>query len=187
MDSATVPDEAFLARLRHAVRRMTRSEHDAEDIVQDALVKLLKQGGGVPASSLRAWLFTVARREVVDRVRRRRRAAPLTADVEAPTAREESAIPSLARCVGPMLGALAPREREILDRVDVRGESQSAIARAAAVPLSTVKSQVQRARGRLRARFDACCEIERDRRGKPIAHRARSGAPCVCPAPSGAA
>lgn len=84
----------------------------------------------------------------------------------------------LARCLRPLLDALDEDDRSILEQVDAAGRSQADLARELGVSLSTVKSRVQRARQRLRASIERCCELELDARGTPIDARRRERPAC---------
>lgn len=89
-------------------------------------------------------------------------------DLAATERAEPSALQELARCLEPLLAELEPRDREILQRVEIEGEAQVELARELALPLSTLKSRVQRARRRLRERYESCCALELDGRGVPL-------------------
>ena len=171
----------FLSRLLAFVRSRVRSDADAEDIVQDVLYRLFRKGEHSIGGSIHAWLFTVARHAIIDRHRTRRSTAPIDAVPEPSVALEEgSAGAELARCLEPMLGSMATEDRSLLTRVDGSGEAQSDIARELGVPLSTLKSRVQRARARLRRRLEECCSIELDPRGYPSGYERRRGRSCPC-------
>jgi RNA polymerase sigma-70 factor (ECF subfamily) len=145
---------------------------DADDIVQSVMVKLLERRGEIEGDSVRAWLFAVTRNAVAEYYRQRRPTVDLDAFVDLPesdsTDPADRTIGALSDCLEPMLGALAAADADVLRKVDLQGESQLALAAALGVPLSTLKSRVQRARARLRATFDACCAIEVGRGGAPI-------------------
>lgn len=159
-------------RLRAYVARRV-APADADDIVQSVMVRLLERRGEIGPDSVRAWLFTVTRNAVAEYYRQRRP----TVDLEAFTdlAEKDSVdaaertIGALSDCLEPMLGTLSEADAEVLRKVDLEGESQIALAAASGVPLSTLKSRVQRARAKLRGAFDACCAIDRSRDGAPIA------------------
>jgi len=181
MDSYDVAlDAEFLKRLRHFVGRRVPSPADADDVLQDVLVKLLRKGGSVPAEAVRAWLFTVARHEIHDRWRTRGRTSGPVPEVPARDEEDDDTIAYLSRCMAPMLASLPPEDRDLLQRVDVLGASQAEVARSAGLPLSTVKSRVQRARARLRDVLEGCCRVERDRRGTPIDYERRAECPSPC-------
>lgn len=171
--------DEFLARLRAFIRRRVDCEADSDDLVQEVLAKLVERGQAVREESLPAWLFTTARRALADRGRARR--AESLADEEGLRAAEPlgpDAAAELASCLEPMLGALGEKDRELLRRVDMRGEVQAEIARELGLPLSTVKARTQRARARLLAVLTDCCEIATDAHGKPFDFRLREGRSC---------
>jgi RNA polymerase sigma-70 factor, ECF subfamily len=178
MMGTTVSAE-FLARLRAFVRRRVRSDEDADDVVQDVAYKLVRQGD--LQGSVHSWLFMVARRAIIDRQRARRSTVSLD-DAPEPSAKEEGdpTRAELAQCLEPMLAALPEEDRSLLTRVDRNGESQSRLARELDVPISTVKSRVQRARTRLRKKLEDCCSIERDTRGNPTDYKRRRDRSCPC-------
>lgn len=181
-----VASEEFITRLRAFARRRARTEHDAEDIVQDVLTKLVQREGSVSARSAEAWLFTVTRRAIIDQARRRTPGEALPGDgsFASDIATEPSAVADLARCLEPMLLELGAEDRALLRRVDMLGESQADIARELKLSASGLKSRVQRARHRLRVVVDRCCAIEYDRRGLPIDFARRRPGSCACDGPS---
>jgi len=173
--------EEFLARLLAFIRRRVPSGADAEDLLQDVLVKLVERPGAVREESVPAWLFAVARRAIIDRYRARPAPLPLPpGDVIAEESPSPTAIAELALCLDPLLAELSPEDREILRRVDAEGERQAAVARELGVPPSTVKSRVQRARARLLAELESCCAIALDPRGVPRGFERNPGTPCAC-------
>lgn len=181
MNSVALNHE-FLARLRAFVRSRVRSEHDAEDIVQDVLTKFVQHDDSIDAQSIYAWLFTVARRTIIDRARL---SEPLqtsdSADAVAIELADDPSVASeLARCMEPMLEALSSEDRIILQRIDMLGESQADVARELGMSMSGLKSRVQRARQRLRAQLEDCCTIDRDGIGQPADFRHRPDRPCPC-------
>ncbi|MBX3374063.1 MAG: sigma-70 family RNA polymerase sigma factor [Phycisphaeraceae bacterium] len=173
----------FLTRLRAFVRRRVRSAHDAEDIVQDVLTKFVQHDDAISAGSVYAWLFTVARRTIIDRARTSG-STPAGDSIDSiaiiDLADDPSASSELARCMEPMLESLGREDRRILQRIDMLGESQADVARELGLSMSGLKSRVQRARRRLRAHLEACCAIDRDGTGRPIDTRRRPDRPCPC-------
>lgn len=174
--------DEVIGRLRGFIRTRVPSPADAEDVVQDVLVRLLEEPPG-EVQNIAAWLFTVARRAIIDRHRRRRGGTQDLADADAAAAaRDEQASASaeLARCIEPLMARLDPADRALLERVDLAGESQAAIAGELGVSGSTIKSRVQRARARLLQELTRCCAIERDSRGLPVEYRQNDGGACEC-------
>lgn len=172
----------FLARLRAFVRRRVRTEHDADDVVQDVLTKLIAHDAAVQNESIYAWLFTTARHAIIDRARKQRNDEPLPGDetIASEIAEDVSTTTELARCMEPMLASLDADDRALLQRVDMLGESQADIAREMGLSMSGLKSRVQRARGRLRNVLEECCAVERDRLGAPLDYQRRPDRQCPC-------
>ena len=158
-------------RLRGYVARRV-NPGDADDVVQSVMVKLLEHRDRVAHESARAWLFAVTRNAVAEYYRQHRATVDLDAFGDVPETDladpADRAIGDLSDCLDPMLGMLSESDADVLRRVDLQGEAQTELASSLGVPLSTIKSRVQRARARLRAAFDACCAIDLSRTGTPI-------------------
>ena len=159
-------------RLRGYVSRRVHPG-DADDVVQTVMLKLLERRGEIDGHSVRAWLFTVTRNAVAEYYRQKRPSIDLDSfgDV-AETDKADPAdrtIGNLSDCLDPMLRMLAPSDADLLRRIDLQGEAQTDLAASLVIPLSTLKSRVQRARARLRSAFDVCCSIDLGRNGAPIA------------------
>ena len=159
-------------RLRVYVGRRV-NPGDADDVVQSVMVKLLERRGEIDADSVRAWLFTVTRNAVAEHYRQHRPSIDLDTFGDVPETDDvdpaDRTIANLTDCLDPMLRMLSESDADLLRRIDLQGEAQTDLAASLGIPLSTVKSRVQRARTKLRSAFDACCEIDRARNGAPIA------------------
>jgi RNA polymerase sigma-70 factor (ECF subfamily) len=111
-------------------RSMLRTPEEAEDVVQDSFLKLLRhlEGDG-DRSNLRAWLFAVAANGCRDRLRARSRWLPWSQDTDLRTAPEPDERPDLA-AARRALQALGQRDRLLLS-LKAQGLSYAEIARAA--------------------------------------------------------
>jgi RNA polymerase sigma-70 factor (ECF subfamily) len=154
-------------RLRVYVARRV-NPGDADDVVQSVMVKLLERRGAIGPDSVRAWLFAVTRNAVAEYYRQHRPQVDIETFGDVAAKEASDPIGELTDCLDPMLRTLPPADAEVLRRVDLEGEAQTTMAAALAIPLSTLKSRVQRARTKLRAAFDACCAIDVGRDGSPI-------------------
>jgi RNA polymerase sigma-70 factor, ECF subfamily len=158
-------------RLRVYVARRVNAG-DADDVVQSVMLKLLERRDEIDAGSIRAWLFTVTRNAVAEYYRKQRPAVDL--DSIGDVAETDDTDPSdrtigrLSDCLDPMLLVLPRSDADLLRRVDLGGEPQTDVAAQLHIPLSTVKSRVQRARAKLRSAFEKCCSIDLSRSGAPI-------------------
>lgn len=142
----------LLPELRAYARFLVRNAAEADDLVQEAVLRALSALSQYqPGTSLRAWLFTILRNLVYEHARRRRteRAAIERADLSwqpAVSAQPDHAtIADLAR----HLFALPPLLREALVLVGAQGLSYEEAAAVCGVPVGTVKARVFRARRRL--------------------------------------
>ena len=168
--------EGERARLRGLAYRMLGSMADADDVVQEALVRIHRGVAGVrDHDRMSAWIYQVARSAIADHGRRRRPVAMEldedgVGDEVATLASEpdDAAFSALARCVRPFVGMLASPYREAIAMVELEGCSQVAAAARLGVPLSTLKSRVQRGRAQLRQLLETCCAIELDARSHVV-------------------
>lgn len=154
---------------RFVVRRAPSS--DVDDLVQEVLAAVAHHGGA--ASSPTAYAVAVARRTVAEHHRRRAREHRRLARVamepnDASEEPESGAERALVAAIAGFLDEITPAYAEALRRVDVAGERQADVARALGIPLSTLRSRVQRGRAELRARIRRCCDVELDRRGRVL-------------------
>ena len=167
------------------MRRRVRNEADADDIVQSIRMRLLSTSKKRPVASVQAWLYTAARNAITDHYRRRRITTPISDDLAGPEPSDPGVMRELSQCMQPMLQALPASDQELLRWVDIESVAQSQIALREHVPISTVKSRVQRARKRLRERLEACCVIELNRSGHPVGIEGKSCSSCREPATDG--
>jgi RNA polymerase sigma-70 factor (ECF subfamily) len=139
---------------------------DADDIVQEALLRIHRGLPGVRADgALVGWLYQVTRNALVDHVRARRVIRePERCDEPA----DDAAFERLAACVRPFAGMLASPYREAIELVELGGLTQVEAAARLAIPVSTMKSRVQRGRAQLRELLEQCCAIDLDARGHVV-------------------
>lgn len=142
------------ALLRFA-RALTRDEHDAEDLVHDALTAAYARRAqfrqGMP---LLPWLFGIIRHRFIDGWRAARRRDRALTDLtqlsptEAPPQQESAfRLAEIAR----LLSELPAEQREALHLVVVEGLSYQEAASVQEVPIGTLMSRISRARLHLRA------------------------------------
>ena len=81
----------------------------------------------------------------------------------------------MTQCVEPFIRALPKKAADLLLAIDIEGQSQKDYAEKAGISYSTLKSQVQRARAKLRTLFDDCCSLTLDRHGNVVEFTAKSG------------
>ncbi len=159
---------------RHELHRFllsrVRNPDDAEDLLQDILIKTYQQLHTVQdPKKLRAWLFQVTRNAVIDYYRQSRQEPPdPSAIMDEGTEPYERARQELSDCINLFIKQLPETYQTAVEAVDLRGDSQKALSDELGISYSTVKSRVQRGRQMLAALFQECCRLELDARGNII-------------------
>ncbi len=137
--------------------RLTGNHEDAQDLVQDVLVRVNRGLATYRPGSMEGWLSRIATNAFLDRVRARKRrpvdALPDDAERVLPTsASADEALDqaNLPDHVQDALLALPPDYRAAVVLCDVVGFSYQDIADSLDLPVGTVRSRIHRGRGRLR-------------------------------------
>jgi RNA polymerase sigma-70 factor (ECF subfamily) len=135
------------------VRRLVGEDDTAREVVQNVWVRVIRGIAGLrDGSKLRSWLFGIARRTLMDRLRERY-AKPADPDIDI------NEIPADAWTNEPhedlaaldySLARLPIVEREVLTLFYLEELSLSEVADALKVPIGTIKSRLFRARQMLR-------------------------------------
>lgn len=149
------------AAFKAFVAARTGRADDAEDILQDSLVKALQRAGDLQdEASAIAWFYRILRRTLIDHARRRsasrRRDDAWVSDPAAPAADHE-ARRQICACFESLLPALKPAHTELIRRVDLQGESVSAVAQSLGVTPNHASVALHRARAALRKQLQAFC------------------------------
>lgn len=143
---------------------MTRNAADAEDLVQDTMLRAFRAIERFDGRYPRAWLLTIMRNAQVNRVRRKR--PELLRDADAGDRLLESQNPhdsaeaevidhAFDAAVEEALEQLSEKFRRVIELVDLSGLSYQEAADVLGVPIGTVMSRLHRARARIRSRLDA--------------------------------
>ncbi len=145
--------EDHMPALRRFAQSLTKSAHEADDLVQDSLERamtrwhLFEQG-----TNLRAWLFTICRRLFLNNCRR-----TSTRGVHVEYEDVRMAIPVKAAQESAMelndvkaaFASLPMKDKVILSLVTMEGLKYEEAAKILDLPIGTVRSRVSRARSRL--------------------------------------
>jgi RNA polymerase sigma factor (sigma-70 family) len=144
-------------------RWLSRSPGDADDIVQEALLRALRGFDALRGSDVKAWLLAIVRNCHATALQQARRRAfvplPEEHDAEfgsatiAPTPDPESASieGDEKRRLARMVAALSEEHREVLLLREVEDMSYRQIAAVTQLPVGTVMSRLARARAALKA------------------------------------
>jgi RNA polymerase sigma-70 factor (ECF subfamily) len=151
-----------LGVLLHVARTMTTSDQDAEDLVQDTLLRAYRGIDRFDGLHLRAWLFTIMRNAQINRVRRKRPQLLDDADdmesIAEPDIGQSPEQAAEARALDEVVAAalrqLPPRMARVVELVDIDGLTCPEAAAALGIPEGTVASRLHRARRKIRDRLD---------------------------------
>ena len=147
----------MLPALRAFARTFYRNQNDADDLVQDTLVRALNSYNTfTPGTQLKSWLFTIMRNAFYTQIRKSSR-EPL--GVIRCVSDQRSAPPSQewtvhAKEVAVAIYSLPASQREVLVLITLEGMSYEDAAHVCGCNIGTVKSRLNRARARLSSQFD---------------------------------
>lgn len=143
----------LLPDLRAYARFLTRDRIEADDVVQEAILRSLAAISQFqPGTNLKGWLFTIVRNGFYEHIRRRRREHAV---LEQCVALHEIATAPQPdqndmRDLNRFIWALPPLLREALVLVGAQELSHEQAAEICGVPVGTMKARVSRARTQLR-------------------------------------
>jgi RNA polymerase sigma-70 factor (ECF subfamily) len=161
-EAYVVPELEILYRVAQSI---TRNPTDAEDLVQDTLIRAYRAIERFDGRYPRAWLLTIMRNAQINRVRRKRpelmrdpdetmaRVAdesPDGADAESQLMDQEFEAP-----IEEALAALPEKFRKVVELVDLNQLSYQEAADALGIPVGTVMSRLHRARRNIRQHLEA--------------------------------
>ena len=139
-------------------RWLTRNEHDAEDMVQEAYLRAFKFFSGFHGVDGRAWLLTIVRNTCYSWLHQNRaHEMTTTFDEEIHSVDSETSNPATLalrsadhKLLGEALNELPVEFREVVVLRDLEGLSYKEIGGIANIPAGTVMSRLARARERLK-------------------------------------
>jgi len=147
----------------HAYARLVlRDAAEAQDVTQEALIRLWQHRHQVQAAGARPWLMRTAHNLCIDRLRKSKVRSEVddggaVLDLEAdfsPGPQQLAESSELGDTIRDALAELSPEDRSVLVLREVQGHSYDEIAGALKLPLGTLKARLHRARERLRARLN---------------------------------
>ena len=136
--------EHAAALLAFVQRLLNGDRSSAEDIVQETLLRAWRHAGELEVGNVRPWLFTTARRLVID-ARRARNARPAedpTGELDSSPVGDGVDTALNAAIVLDALRTLTPAHRAILIDYFYRGRTAAEIAAERGLPPGTARSRV---------------------------------------------
>lgn len=186
--------QPYLPLLRRLALRLTRRPADAEDLLQDVLLKLYRYRESVRrVQALKPWLIRAMYYHSVDR---RRRAAPEAGFVslqsaaapadddasecgnawepadQSPGPEDATQQAQLAESLARALQRLPDKQSSLVRMHEIEGLTVPEIAARTGIPLNSVKSSLKRARADLGRRVRHATDGNRGRTEVGLGHRA---------------
>jgi RNA polymerase sigma-70 factor (ECF subfamily) len=158
---------SLLPRLRRFARSLTGNRHQADDLVQETMVRAIVAGND-PSGAARvdAWTFRIMRNAWIDMLKARRVRQDY-ADAVCAMSREENGGENTAMAslmldaVQAAMRSLPEEQRIVLLLVCVEQFSYAQVAEMLAVPIGTVMSRLARGRTALRHLVGSRGELDR--------------------------
>jgi RNA polymerase sigma-70 factor, ECF subfamily len=159
-----------LQEVRRLARSLTNSGADADDVLQEATVRLLRFIHGYRGGDSRSWVMRVARNTAISWLRTNRRRNHVALSEGQPGESERAPQLEVDQCedlfaiearrrdgeaLRRAINTLNREQREILVLRDLNGFQYSEIAVVLSIPLGTVMSRLSRARAVLHERLVA--------------------------------
>lgn len=144
--------------------RMTNSIEDAEDLTQEVFIRVYRKLGSFRATSkFSSWIYRIAHNLCIDRYRRGRVPSISLSATKLENDQKDMDLPSreqtpekclisreqldlILKCIA----MLKPKYRSVIVMRDIQDLAYEEIATILKLPMGTVKSQISRARARLR-------------------------------------
>ncbi|MFN7018072.1 MAG: sigma-70 family RNA polymerase sigma factor [Fimbriimonadales bacterium] len=163
----------YADRLYNYLLRMVGNPADAEDLLQEVFLRAYQ---GLPnfdgRASLSTWLYRIATNLCIDYQRRRARRVQTVSylagededgetsewefpDMQTPDPMESALNQELQQVVEQAISLLSPKLRTVLLLYDVEDLSYEEIARVLNIPIGTVKSRLNHARGQIQKHVEA--------------------------------
>jgi RNA polymerase sigma factor (sigma-70 family) len=143
---------ALLPALRAFARTFARNDNDADDLVQETLIKAISHlHQFTPGTKMKSWMFTIMRNTFYSSVVRRKREGPSPNDGVQDLLKVEQTQEWSVRSgeVRRALMRLPQHQREVITLIGILGVSYEEAARIAKCNIGTVKSRLSRARAQL--------------------------------------
>lgn len=149
--------------------RLSGNQHDAEDLTQDAFMRVFRSIDKYQPGTFEGWLHRITTNLFLDMVRHRSRISmeALPEDYERVpgtdmTPEQAYSVANLDPALQEALDELAPDFRVAVVLCDVVGMTYDEIADTLGVKMGTVRSRIHRGRSQLRASLEAKAETDND-------------------------
>lgn len=153
--------ELYATDLKYFILNKVKDEVAAEDLLQETFIKVHHNLKNLKnPEKLKSWLFAIARNVIMDYFRSMDPKIDIDLPEESIASDDPISNHTREDCLQGIIKALPKKYRRPLVLADIKGMKQQQIAEQLNLPLSTVKSQIQRGRKLVAQGFVDCCDYK---------------------------
>lgn len=141
--------KAHSGNLYRFILKMNRDEDDANDVVQDAFMKLWEHVESVDIDKAKSWLFTTARNTMLNKIKKDKRTEPMESDNFNEPYTNSNAF-ELKELIDKSLNQLPELQKSIILLRDLEGYNYSEIGEILHLSESQVKVYLFRGRKKIK-------------------------------------
>ncbi len=160
----------FGEHLFNFIQSKVDSQEDAQDIYQEVIIKLLNKSNQLSdVQSLKSWLFTIAKNQIIDYYRKQKRGTdiePLLTVLESQN--DFTNYHEMEGCLPGFIDQLPDDYRTVVTQSEIQGRSQKELSESLGVNYVTLRSKVQRGREKIKKMILNTCAVELDMRGRLV-------------------
>lgn len=153
---------ALYHQINTYLQQLKVDENILEDIRQDVFLKI---HGSIDTlidhTKVISWLKVITYNAVADHYRKSNRTTPIIDTITPQNEGNEH----LIKCISLLIQSLPDEQKHVMEAIEVTGISQAAYAAQHNLPLSTVKSRIQRARKKIKDTVMSSCFLKTDKFG----------------------
>lgn len=164
--------EEINTKINDYIRSLTNDDEQINEVTQESLIKIHKSIDNLKdEEKLSSWIKRIVYTSLMDFHRKKQQTIhpehieKVTDVIET---EEENENEKLSDCIKLLLKNLPEDQRELLEKVELEGMSQVQYANEHNLPISTVKSRVQRAKKKLKEQIMSDCFIKTDSYGNVV-------------------
>ena len=150
--------------IKHFIFSKVNDINIAEDLVQETFIKIhTKLNTLKDSSKIKSWVFSISRNIIIDYFRVNNKIVEIKSIQSFDPYQDD--YHSKQDCLPAHIKNLDEKYRTPIFLSDIKGLKQSEIALQLALPLSTIKSRIQRARKKIALSYMDCCGYVLNKKG----------------------
>jgi RNA polymerase sigma-70 factor (ECF subfamily) len=177
--------ENFYHEIHLYLFKRTGDQDLSQDVLQDVFIKINGQSDKIlNAKNITQYLFGITRNTLMDHYRNEKKLNKLKDDFsnEALSLNQEAEDEDLNQtiatcCLKPLIECLPQQYQQPLIQTQLNGKSQKETASSLGIPYSSLKSQVQRGKEKLKNLLIQCSCLKLNEFGKPVP---QNSSKCEC-------